>query len=102
MAKHGFHNCFRVVLADNQITIRWFAKQIGAIDMTIFRKKANKILPSIVQCVEIVQVIQIYIKDLLEVAINYHNEYNLYNFEHTMLELVKSKNIPTSVCLQMK
>lgn len=65
--KTDFHNKIRVVLADKQITNRWLAEQMGVTDMTVSRWKTNKIQPSMPQFVEIARLLQVDIKDLLEV-----------------------------------
>ena len=65
--KTDCHNKIRVVLADKQITNRWLAEQMGVTDMTVSRWKTNKIQPSMAQFVEIARLLQVDIKDLLEV-----------------------------------
>ncbi len=67
MAKKDYHNRIRVVLADKQITNRWLAAQMGVTDMTVSRWKTNKIQPSMSQFVEIAKLLQVDIKDLLEI-----------------------------------
>ena len=67
MTKKDCQNRIRVVLADKQITNRWLAEQMGVTDMTVSRWKTNKIQPSMVQFVEIARLLQVDIKDLLEV-----------------------------------
>ena len=67
MMKKDYHNRIRVVLADKQITNRWLAEQMGVTDMTVSRWKTNKIQPSMPQFVEISRLLQVDIKDLLEV-----------------------------------
>ena len=67
MTKKDCQNRIRVVLADKQITNRWLAEQMGVTDMTVSRWKTNKIQPSMAQCVEIARLLQVDIKDLLEV-----------------------------------
>lgn len=67
MAKKDYNNRIRVVLADKQITNRWLAEQMGVTDMTVSRWKTNKIQPSISQFVEIAKLLQVDIKDLLEI-----------------------------------
>ena len=70
MAKKYYQNRIRVVLADKQITNRWLAEQMGVTDMTVSRWKTNKIQPSMAQFLEIAQLLQVDIKDLLEVDFN--------------------------------
>ena len=67
MTKKDCQNRIRVVLADKQITNRWLAEQMGVTDMTVSRWKTNKIQPSMTQFVEIARLLQVDIKDLLEV-----------------------------------
>ncbi len=67
MTKRDCQNRIRVVLADNQITNRWLAEQMGVTDMTVSRWKTNKIQPSMAQFVEISRLLQVDIKELLEV-----------------------------------
>ena len=67
MTKKDCQNRIREVLADKQITNRWLAEQMGVTDMTVSRWKTNKIQPSMAQFVEIARLLQVDIKDLLEV-----------------------------------
>ncbi len=67
MKSKDCQNRIRVVLADKQITNRWLAEQMGVTDMTVSRWKTNKIQPSMAQFVEIARLLQVDIKDLLEV-----------------------------------
>ena len=67
MTKKDCQNRIRVVLADKQITNRWLAEQMGVTDMTVSRWKTNKIQPSMPQFVEIARLLQVDIKELLEV-----------------------------------
>lgn len=67
MTKKNCQNRIRVVLADKQITNRWLADRMGVSDMTVSRWKTNKIQPSMAQFVEIARLLQVDIKDLLEV-----------------------------------
>ena len=67
MTKKDCQNRIRVVLADKQITNRWLAEQMSVTDMTVSRWKTNKIQPSMAQFVEIARLLQVDIKDLLEV-----------------------------------
>lgn len=54
------------MLADRQVTNRWLAEQMGVTDMTVSRWKTNKIQPSMAQFIEIASLLQVDIKDLLE------------------------------------
>lgn len=66
MAKVECFNRLRVILAEKEITNRWLAEQMGVTDMTVSRWKTNKIQPSMVQFVEIAQLLKVDIKDLIE------------------------------------
>ena len=70
MTKKNCQNRIRVVLADKQITNRWLAERMDVADMTVSRWKTNKIQPSIAQFVEIARLLQVDIKDLLDVDFN--------------------------------
>ena len=74
MTKKDCQNRIRVVLADKQITNRWLAEQMGVTDMTVSRWKTNKIQPSMPQFVEIARILQVDIKDLLEVDFKTQSE----------------------------
>ena len=67
MTKKNCQNRIRVVLAEKQITNRWLTDRMGVTDMTVSHWKTNKIQPSIAQFVEIARLLQVDIKDLLEV-----------------------------------
>ena len=67
MTKNNCQNRIRVVLADKQITNRWLAEQMGVTDITVSRWKTNKIQPSMAQFVKIAFLLQVDIKELLEV-----------------------------------
>lgn len=70
MTKKNCQNRIRVVLADKQITNRWLAERMDVTDMTVSRWKTNKIQLSIAQFVEIARLLQVDIKDLLDVDFN--------------------------------
>ena len=67
MTKKDCQNRIRVVLADKQITNRSLAEHMGVTDMTVSRWKTNKIQPSMAQFVKIACLLQVDIKELLEV-----------------------------------
>ena len=69
MEKKGCYNRLRVVWAEKEITNLWLAEQMGVTDMTVSRWKTNKIQPSMAQFVEIARLLQVDIKDLLEVSL---------------------------------
>ena len=60
-------NRIKVVLAEKKRTNKWLAAQMGVTDMAVSRWKTNKIQPSMSQFVEIARLLQVDIKDLLEV-----------------------------------
>ena len=70
MTKKDYHNRIRVVLADKQITNRWLADKMGVTEMTVSRWKTNKVQPSMPQFLEIARLLQVDIKDLLEVNLD--------------------------------
>ena len=74
MAKIEYSNRLRVILAEKEITNRWLAEQMGVTDMTVSRWKTNKVQPSMVQFVEIAQLLKVDIKDLIEADFNYDIE----------------------------
>ena len=70
MTKKNCQNRIRVVLADKQITNRWLAERMDVTDMTVSRWKTNKIQPSIADFVDFARLLQVDIKDLLDVDFN--------------------------------
>lgn len=60
-------NRIKEVLAEKKRTNKWLAAQMGVTDMTVSRWRTNKIQPSMAQFVEIARLLQVDIKDLLEV-----------------------------------
>ena len=60
-------NRIKVVLVEKKRTNKWLAAQMGVTDMTVSRWKTNKIQPSMAQFVEISRLLQVDIKELLEV-----------------------------------
>jgi DNA-binding Xre family transcriptional regulator len=71
--KKDCNNRIRVVLADKQITNRWLAEQMGVTDMTVSRWKTNKTQPSMAKFVEIARLLQVDIKDLIEMTFDSQN-----------------------------
>ena len=67
-----------MVLSEKEITNRWTAEQMGVADMTVSRWKTNKIQLFMAQFVEIVQLLNVDIKDLIEADFNYELEYQLW------------------------
>ena len=98
MTKKDCQNRIRVVLADKQITNRWLAEQMGVTDMTVSRWKTNKIQPSMPQFVEIARLLQVDIRDLLEVE--FDAEKNITSSIDTMAKDLA--NEMTNVNIQSK
>jgi len=67
MAKQGYNNRIRVILADRQITNRALADMMDVSEMTVSRWVTNRFQPSMSQFVEISKLLSVDIKDLIEV-----------------------------------
>lgn len=67
MAKQGYKNRIRVVLADRNITNRALADKMGVSEMTVSRWVTNRFQPSMSQFVEISKLMNVDIKELIEV-----------------------------------
>ena len=67
MAKQAYNNRIRVVLADKQITNRALADMMNVSEMTISRWVTNKVQPSMSQFVEISKMLNVDIRELIEV-----------------------------------
>lgn len=67
MAKQGYKNRIRVILADRNITNRALADKMGVSEMTVSRWVTNRFQPSMSQFVEISKLLNVDIKDLIEV-----------------------------------
>lgn len=67
MAKQGYKNRIRVILADRNITNRALADKIGVSEMTVSRWVTNRFQPSMSQFVEISKILNVDIKILIEV-----------------------------------
>lgn len=70
MAKHEYRNRIRVILADRQVTNRALADMMGVSEMTVSRWVTNRFQPSMSQFVEISKLMNVDIKDLIEVDPN--------------------------------
>lgn len=70
MINKKYHNRIRVVLADKQVTNRWLADKMGVSDVTVSRWKTNKVQPSMPQFIEIAQLLQVDIRDLIEIGVD--------------------------------
>ena len=58
-------NRLKVVLAEKNWTNRWLAKQLGKSEITVCRWAQNKVQPSLDQLVEIVKILDIDVKVLI-------------------------------------
>lgn len=67
MARQGYKNRIRVVLAERQITNRALADSLGVNEVTISRWTTNKNQPSMSQFVEISKFLNVDIKELIQV-----------------------------------
>lgn len=67
MGKNEYKNRIRVILADRQVTNRTLADKLDVSEMTISRWVTNRFQPSMSQFVEISKILNVDIKDLIEV-----------------------------------
>lgn len=67
MAKKDYRNRIRVVLSEKEVTNRTLADKLDVSEMTVSRWVTNKIQPSMSQFIEISKLLNVDIKDLLEV-----------------------------------
>lgn len=67
MAKNEYKNRIRVILADRQVTNKALAKKMNVGEMTISRWVTNKFQPSMSQFVKISKILNVDIKELIEV-----------------------------------
>lgn len=67
MAKKDYRNRIRVVLSEKEVTNRTLAEKLDVSEMTVSRWVTNKIQPSMSQFIEISKILNVDIKDLLEV-----------------------------------
>ena len=58
------------VLAEKQLSGKWLASPIGRTENTVSRWCANKVQPSLENCVEIAEVLEIDVRDLLRPTLN--------------------------------
>lgn len=70
MGKNEYKNRIRVILADRQVTNRALADMMGVSEMTVSRWVTNRFQPSMSQFIEISKLMNVDIKDLLEVDPN--------------------------------
>lgn len=67
MEKQGYNNRIRVILADRQVTNRTLADMLGVSPMTVSRWVTNRYQPSMSQFVEISKMLNVDIRELIEV-----------------------------------
>ena len=67
MAKKDYRNRIRVVLSEKEVTNRTLAEKLDVSEMTVSRWVTNKIQPSMSQFIGISKILNVDIKDLLEV-----------------------------------
>ena len=67
MGKNEYKNRIRVILADSQVTNRALADKLDVSEMTISRWVTNRFQPSMSQFVEISKILNVDIKDLIEI-----------------------------------
>ena len=67
MGKNEYKNRIRVILADRQVTNRALADKLAVSEMTISRWVTNRFQPSMSQFVEISKILNVDIKDLIEI-----------------------------------
>lgn len=67
MAKKDYRNRIRVVLSEREVTNRTLAEKLDVSEMTVSRWVTNKIQPSMSQFIEISKILNVDIKELIEV-----------------------------------
>ena len=67
MGKNEYKHRIRVILADRQVTNRALADKLDVSEMTISRWVTNRFQPSMSQFVEISKILNVDIKDLIEI-----------------------------------
>ena len=67
MAKKDYRNRIRVVLSEKEVTNRTLAEKLDVSEMTVSRWVTNKIQPSMSQFIEISKILNVDIKELVEV-----------------------------------
>ena len=66
MSTINYPNRLRVILAEENITNRWLASQLGVAEMTISRWSTNKVQPSLAQLIDIAKVLDVTLDELVE------------------------------------
>lgn len=67
MARKDYRNRIRVVLSEREVTNRTLAEKLDVSEMTVSRWVTNKIQPSMSQFIEISKILNVDIKELVEV-----------------------------------
>ena len=67
MAKKDYTNRIRVVLSEKEVTNRTLAEKLDVSEMTVSRWVTNKIQPSMSQFIEMSKVLNVDIRELVEV-----------------------------------
>lgn len=67
MAKKDYRNRIRVILSEREVTNRTLAEKLDVSEMTVSRWVTNKIQPSMSQFIEISKILNVDIKELVEV-----------------------------------
>ena len=67
MARKDYRNRIRVVLSDQEVTNRALADKLEVSEMTVSRWVTNKIQPSMSQFIEISKILNVDIKELIEI-----------------------------------
>ena len=67
MAKKDYRNRIRVVLSEKEVTNRTLAEKLDVSEMTVSRWVTNKIQPSMSQFIEMSKVLNVDIRELVEV-----------------------------------
>lgn len=67
MAKKDYRNRIRVVLSEREVTNRTLAEKLDVSEMTVSRWVTNKIQPSMSQFIEISKLLNVDIRELMEV-----------------------------------
>lgn len=67
MAKKEYRNRIRVILSEKEVTNKTLAEKLNVSEMTVSRWVTNKIQPSMSQFIEISKLLNVDIKELIEV-----------------------------------
>lgn len=67
MAKKEYRNRIRVILSEKEVTNKTLAEKLNVSEMTVSRWVTNKIQPSMSQFIEISKLLNVDIKELMEV-----------------------------------